>query len=60
MSWRPLEVTGLEAARRPRQSQLLHVDMQQVAGSAVLVAQRAPAHLVQAVEAVETEAPEWE
>ena len=39
-------------------AQLLHVDMQQVAGGGVLVAQLAPAHAVQAIEAVEAEAPE--
>ena len=39
-------------------AQLFHVDVQQVAGGGVLVAQLLPAHAVQAVEAVETEAAE--
>ena len=39
-------------------SQLLHVQVQQVAGRGVLVAQPAPADAVQLVEAVESEAAE--
>ncbi len=39
-------------------AQLLHVDMQQVAGGGVLVAQPAPGDAVQAVEAVQPEAAE--
>ena len=38
--------------------QLFHVEVQQITGSGVLVAQLAPAHAMQLVEAVEAEAPE--
>ena len=38
--------------------QLFHVEVQQITGSGVLVAQLLPAHAMQEVEAVETGAPE--